>query len=168
MFKSDVSHLGKYSRKKINLSCDKCSVEKTITYKSYTSYGYTNGDYLCRKCKLEKNNMEKYGVVNVFQLESVKQKSKETILDKYGVENVSQSSEIQLKVKNTMLERYNEYHHFKNKETYQKYVNNLMDKYGVENISQLDEIKEKKRKKKHVNKNTVSHLYFLKKDFLKN
>jgi hypothetical protein len=42
--------------------------------KLYTSYGYENGEYYCKKCKTKKNNIEKYGVENVFQLNSIKDK----------------------------------------------------------------------------------------------
>lgn len=49
---------------------------------------------------------ERYNVDNVFQLESVKEKSKETNLERYGVEFVSQSDEIKNKIKITRNDRY--------------------------------------------------------------
>ena len=39
--------------------------------------------------QLKKNNFEKYGVENVFQLEEVKEKSKQTLIEKYGTDNIS-------------------------------------------------------------------------------
>ena len=82
-----------------------------------------DGKNACKHCtsiRVKETNLNKYGVECVFQLDSVKEKSKKTIMDKYGVENVSQSNEIQDKIKR----------------------NNLI-KYGVTNTSQLDSIKEK-------------------------
>jgi hypothetical protein len=49
---------------------------------------------------------KKYGVINGFQLESVKEKSKETVLKNFGVDNSMKSPIIQEKVKNTLLEKY--------------------------------------------------------------
>lgn len=59
-----------------------------------------------RMIVLKQNNQIKYGVDNVFQLNEIKEKSKETFRVKYGVENPSQSFEIQLKKENTCLENY--------------------------------------------------------------
>ena len=80
MINSNIDVLGKWSKEIIDLVCDSCGVEKSIQYKLYTSYGYSNGDYFCRKCKMKKNNLEKWGVENPFQLESVKEKSRKTNL----------------------------------------------------------------------------------------
>ncbi len=144
MIISDIKGLGKYSKKIIKVECDSCSIIKELKFKLYTSYGYTDGDYLCRKCKLVKNNLLKYGVENVFQLESTKEKIKKTNLEKYGVENISQSEEIKEKRKNTSLEKHGETHHFKSSLIKEKTKKTNIDKYGVENISMLDDIKEKK------------------------
>jgi rubredoxin len=86
MLKSNISGIGKWSKTPIDLVCDSCGAEKSIQYKLYTSYGYSNGDYFCRKCKMKKNNLEKWGVENPFQLESVKEKSRKTNLENFGVE----------------------------------------------------------------------------------
>jgi len=59
-----------------------------------------------RMIKLKQNNQEKYGVDNVFQLQEIKEKSKETLNKKYGVENPSQAEEIKLKKENTCFENY--------------------------------------------------------------
>ena len=66
MIISDIEGLGRWSNKEITVKCDECEVEKNLKFKLYTSYGYTDGGYLCRKCKLKKNNIEKFGVENVF------------------------------------------------------------------------------------------------------
>jgi len=74
--------------------CDCCKNERSIKYKLYTSYGYQEGEYLCRSCKLKRNNIQKWGVENVFQLERVKEKIKKTNFQKWGVENVSKSEDV--------------------------------------------------------------------------
>jgi len=59
-----------------------------------------------RMKQLKKNNQKKYGVDNVFQLESVKEKSKDSIMNKFGVENPSQSDEIKIKKEETCLKHF--------------------------------------------------------------
>lgn len=46
-----------------------------IVYKTFNKSGYNEDYYLCKKCKCKKNN-EKYGVENVFQIDSIKRKNK--------------------------------------------------------------------------------------------
>jgi hypothetical protein len=159
MIKSNIENIGKWSNKEIVVVCDECSIEKEIKFKLYTSYGYKDGDYLCRKCKTKRNNLEKYGVENVFQLKDVKEKSKKTNLEKYGVENISQSEENKNKVKETNKNRYGHEHHMKNKSIKEKSKKTNLEKYGVENISQLDVVKDAKRKT--YNENYNKDHYFL-------
>ena len=49
---------------------------------------------------------EKYGVENISQLQSTKDKKVQKSLEKYGVENVAQSKEVKDKMKETCLEKY--------------------------------------------------------------
>ena len=121
MVLSDITNLGRYSKSLIVVKCDKCLCEKEIKYKLYTEYGYSNGEYFCRKCKLVINNQLKYGVDNVFQLNDIKEKIKKTNLDKYGYEYITQSKEIQNKIRNSNLVKYGEVHHFKNKDILDKF-----------------------------------------------
>jgi hypothetical protein len=146
MLKSDISGLGKWSNNIIDLVCDECGIEKSIKYKLYTSYGYENGEYYCRKCKLKKNNLEKWGVENVFQLDSVKEKSKKTNLEKLGVEFISQSKEIQEKIKKNNLEKFGKEHHLQKKEILEKQKKTNLEKWGVDNVSKSEEIKDRKSK----------------------
>lgn len=166
MFVSDVSGFGKYSQKKIEVSCDNCGIHKEVIYKNYTKNGYRDGEFFCRKCKTEKNNMEKYGVKNVFQLESVKKKAKETNLKKYGVEYISQSKEIQDKIKETYLDKYGETHPMKNEKFQEKHKEIMLDKYGVDNISKLEHIKQ--QKKDTCMKNHGEEYIFHTEDFMDN
>ena len=146
MVLSDITNLGRYSKSLIVVKCDKCLCEKEIKYKLYTEYGYSNGEYFCRKCKLVINNQLKYGVDNVFQLNDIKEKIKKTNLDKYGYEYITQSKEIQNKIKETNIEKYGVEHHMKNVEIFNKVKNTNLDKYGVDNVSKTDFVKDKKVK----------------------
>lgn len=58
-----------------------------------------------RMIQLKKNNQEKYGVDNVFQLEHVKEKSKITLINRYGVENPSQLDAVKIKKGETCFAR---------------------------------------------------------------
>ncbi|MCK9445838.1 hypothetical protein M0Q50_02980 [bacterium] len=135
----NISELTNGSHSLISVKCDICGKEKNIKYNTYV-YKEKYGDYICRSCNVKKNNIEKYGVENVFQLEDIKNKSKETVLLKYGVDNISQSKEIKQKKEDTCLERYGKKHHLQNKEIKEKQQKTCIEKYGVNNISKLKEI----------------------------
>ncbi|MCK9477617.1 MAG: hypothetical protein M0R46_17005 [Candidatus Muirbacterium halophilum] len=144
IIKVNVEDLNKGSQSIIKVKCDKCGVEKDMKYKLYLSYGYNDCEYYCRKCKTEINNIQKYGVKNVFQLEKTKEKIKETCLEKYGVDNVSKSKEIKEKKENTCKEKYGVKHHLQKNEILEKQKNTNLKKYGVDNVSKIDTVKEKK------------------------
>jgi hypothetical protein len=121
-----IDHLPKTSRYRIDAKCDYCDNIKHISYGDY--YKITNGGdkYACSDCnrlKYKDNCIKKYGVDNTFQLESVKEKIKETNLSKYGLEYHTKSEEFKSKVKEIIL-----------------------NKYGVENVSQLEDVKNKVKK----------------------
>ena len=128
----NVKDLTKGSHIKIDVRCDECGLEKQIKNSVYHKAGYKDGYWLCKKCKMIKNNQEKYGVDNVFQLDEVKEKIKETVKKKYGVDYISQSEEIQKKIKRNY------------KKEQRNRMKTVQERYGVDNISQLDEVKEKK------------------------
>ena len=82
---------------------------------------------------------EKYGVDNVYQLESIKEKIQNTNLQLFGVKNVFQSEEIKTKIKQTKLER----HGNENFSNIEKTQNTCLERYGVKNVFQSEEIKAK-------------------------
>lgn len=75
-----------------------------------------------RNTKIKSTNLSKYGVENISQLNTIKQKKKDTCVKHYGVEYPLQSAEI----KNT-------------------YKHTCFEKYGVANVSQNNTIKQKKK-----------------------
>ena len=139
----EIEHLNTGSNSIIKVCCDVCGCEKELKYKNYTTYGYIDGEYLCRKCKMRKNNQEKYGVDCVFQLDEIKEKSKKTVKEKYGVEYISQSNVIQDTIKKNNLIKYGTEHHLQNENILNKLKSANLEKYGVENILQLEKNKEK-------------------------
>lgn len=139
----DINKLNKGSHTFIKVKCDNCEKEKELKYNQYIK-NYNNGDYLCVSCKRKKNNVEKYGVENVFQIKEVKEKIIITNKEKYGVENISQLLEIQDKKRNTCKSKYGFEHHLQNKEILEKQKKTCLEKYGVDNISKLSNINNKK------------------------
>ena len=88
---------------------------------------------------VQKTVKNKYGTDNVFQLESIKEKSKETKLDRYGDENYCNREQ----VKKTKIEKYGE-DYFKN---FFKRVKESMEKnYGVSHPLHVQKFIEKKMK----------------------
>ena len=95
---------------------------------------------------IRKNTLEKYGVITSLQLDSVKQKSKETCLKKYGVDNCMKNPEIKEKIIKNNLSKYgasnpiqkNIYHidQWASKENLEKYLKSLNKKPTVYNISE--------------------------------
>lgn len=122
---------------------------------------------LCIVCASKKAVKEKYGVDNVFQLEKVKEKIKQTnikrygvenpfsfngerykkfVKEKYGVDNVFQNEEIKEKIKKTNLKKYGTESISKSKKIKEITKQHNLEKYNVEYPIQLEEIKEKIRK----------------------
>lgn len=135
-------------------TCAICNTKLKFIKKN-SAFTYNKG--CCIKHAIEASNMIKYGVKNVFQLETTKQKAKKTCIKncgheyhnqsnigkenrrktnllKYGVENVFQSSEIKDKIKSTMSKKYGVEHPMQSEEIKQKIVDNCIDKYGVTNV----------------------------------
>lgn len=91
----------------------------------------------CSAKLTKERNQEKYGVDNVFQLESVKEKSKKTIQDKYGVDNVSKLESVKKKKSKTTLKNFGVENPFDSEEIRLKAKKTIQDKYGVDNVFRL-------------------------------
>lgn len=138
----EVSQLLKSSRTRIDVRCDLCGVEKKLEYRDYTRYDWVNGEYFCKKCKIEK----KHGVKNVFQLDEVKEKIKATLLERYEVDNISKLELTKEKKKKTSQKNFSVDYPQQSEIVKRKSLDTLKSKWNVGNISSLDEIKLKKRK----------------------
>lgn len=138
-----IEDLSNGSHALIDVKCDICGCIKKIKYNQLVKYNYLD-HYLCRKCKNEKNLLEKYGVTNVFQIEKIKEKIKKTNIEKYGVDNPSKNVDIKNKKKLTCETHYGTTCPLSSEIIKNKSKNTLLIKYGVDNISKIDEIKRKK------------------------
>ena len=111
--------------------------------------------------KLPKIIYQKYGVINVGQLETQKEKSRETKVkrynnpfynnlekikkttkEKYGVENPFQSEEIKAKIRKTCKKHYGVEYPLQAEKIKNKIKQTNLKRYGVENYSQTEEYKE--------------------------
>jgi len=102
---------------------------------------------------------EKFGVDNIFQLEFIKEKSKNTKKNRYGDENFNNPQEnkrvkiekygencfkeFSEKAKQTRIKKFGVDHHLKLPEFLNKQKKTNLKRHGVENISQLQETKDK-------------------------
>jgi len=164
-----INHLPLYSKVLIECECDNCNNIITIKYCNYI-HSNKNGYYCkdCKSIKIKKTNQLKYGVDNVFQLDSTKRKIKETCLEKYGVEHhlqnknsidklkqtnqlkygvdfVQKNEKIKLKKENTSINKYGNKTSFLNINVKNKSDKTILTKYGVDNISKSEIIKKKSK-----------------------
>ena len=140
----NIEQLPKNSRYMISVKCTQCGDIKDVRYCDYNRYTKNKINYTCKKCSLKINNLKKYGVDNVFQLDGIKEKIKKTLKEKYGVENISQSQYIKDKKIETNLKKYKSNYPLSNEKIREKIKKTLKEKYGVENISQSQCAKNKK------------------------
>ena len=92
---------------------------------------------------LKKNNLNKYGVENVFQTNFVKEKLKETNLKKYGVDNPNKSKIIREKIENTCIEKYGKKSYMETEDFKTKSKETNLEKYGFDFAMKNDFIKNK-------------------------
>ena len=120
-----IEHLPMHTKERVLVRCDMCDKnEMWVAYNNYNSVVNRSGSYVCQNCSTIKQNRtvkQKYNVFNISQIESVKEKKKETCLKHFNVENPMQSNDIK-----------------------ENYKNIIYNKYGVDNISQCVDIKNKK------------------------
>lgn len=127
--------------------CDNCLGEKKNEFRFY--YEYTNGitsEYYCGKCniiKRKKTCLDKYGVENPMQSESVRNKLKDTLIETYGVDHYSKTEDYKHKIKQTCLDKYGVNNLFKSDFHKEKIKSTNLQKYGVEYPQQNSEIKQK-------------------------
>jgi hypothetical protein len=101
----EISYIRKYGQPKCqNPKCD--NIVKFTRGKPNKFCYYTCQPSYWNQNKVNSTVKEKYNVDNVFQLDSVKEKSKITSNIKYGVDYPSQSLYVQNIMKQTNIERY--------------------------------------------------------------
>ena len=99
-----------------------------------------------------------YGVDNPSQLESVKQKKKETTKKNYGVDHPLKNEDIKTRRKETYIEIYGVDNPSQLESVKQKKKETTKKNYGVDNPSQSDIVKEK-NKKTNLEKRGVENVF---------
>jgi hypothetical protein len=145
MILSDVSNIKKRSTELIDVQCDSCSEVFKIKYVNYHRNGNKDGFYTCKTCKTKNTNLEKWGVENPSQLDSIKEKKRDTFTKNWGVDHPSKSDIIKEKKRETFQDRFGVDNPFQSDNIREKIkITNIIN-LGVENPSQSKYIKEKKR-----------------------
>lgn len=151
--------------------CDFCGKERLISYKEYnkqTNFG--SSEFSCsKKCSLiktERTILSKYGKEKLFQVDEIKQKSKDTKLekygdsnynnrilssktcsDKYGVNHISKLNSVKEKKEETNIKKFGFKYPSQNPIILEKMVQSNKRKFGVDNFSKTDNFKEILRNK---------------------
>lgn len=159
LFVVKVEDLPHGSNKKIKVYCDYCLLEGVKTPLEVYYYKYLESRKIvqkdcCKSCsrkKVKDSNLKVYGVENIFQLEEIKEKSKNTQIEKYG-ELYSKTDTRKEQIKATNLEKYGVENPMMSKEIRRKAEKTNIIKYGVKNVFQSDYAKNKA-------KETISRRY---------
>jgi len=131
------------TKKALNTKCKKCRTKICENCETeHKRRGITCSD-TCETSLKRKRSMKKYGVESPAQLQSVREKTKNTCIEKYGVENPFQSLDIKEKIKNTCIEKYGVENPQMSSEIRQKTENTCIEKYGVKTPFQSDDCREK-------------------------
>jgi very-short-patch-repair endonuclease len=153
--------LSKKSSKPILLGCDYCNENYESSNKRREVAHKIIANDCCNKCKYKKMaeiNKIRYGVDNVFQLKSVKEKIVATNTEKYGVASPQQSDKIRQKTKRTCIERYGVENVILCPEIKAKQENTNTARYGGTSPTSSEEIKSKVRS---TNLEKFGHEYYL-------
>lgn len=151
---------------KASFTCRECS--QKVVVKSFYNWKRRSGVFICGKCKaikkkiekygsienayaerqktMEENNLKKYGVKNVFQLDDVKEKSKKTSLEKYGTESPQSSDIVKQHQKETWQKTLGADSPFVSKECRKKAEQTNVEKYGAKTILSVQSFQEKIQK----------------------
>lgn len=145
------------SKKCSELARQKSYVQTCIREYGVPHYASNKERYEERCDKLE----EKYGVRNVFQLESTKKQIKQTCKEQYGDENYvnvkktkqtkqerygNENFNNRPKAKQTFIDHYGVEHNMKSSKGLKAYEDSIEKKYGkgIRNVSQAESVKRKK------------------------
>jgi len=160
---SNVKFYGKINHPYSDCCCQKCADEyRQIKIKetSLLKYGVDHPAKSAQSIQkhqeyYRKNNIkeklhnaikEKYGVDNVFQLDSVKEKIIQKSINKYGTKYPNQSEKVKNKIKKSNQKKYGYDYGFQSPIIKDKIKEKNLSKYGVDNPAKSEIIKEKTKK----------------------
>ena len=98
---------------------------------------------ICRNCLTKESNLKKYGVENVSQLTSIKNKKAQTCLSHFGVSCSFQSNEVKEKIKKTNIERFGSENPAKSEEIKKKNEKKNIKRYGSKCSLNNDDVRKK-------------------------
>jgi hypothetical protein len=136
------TYYDKHYKKQDEGVCCECGSQQTSFHSLKKGYVKTCSKACSNKYR-NKILFQTYGVVNNFQLQHIKEKSKETIKQKYGVDNISKCETIKQKKIDTCLSNYGVQYPSQSKEVIEKQIRNNMEKYGVANVMHVENIAQK-------------------------
>ena len=105
------------------------------------------------QANLKKSLNEKYGVDNVSQLNSTREKVKQSVKKRFGVENVAQAESIKKQIRETNIKRYGYANVAQREDIKKKIRKTLQERYGVAYPSKNPEIAAK------ISKTALSNSY---------
>lgn len=120
--------IARYSRVKIYLKCP------SGKHSSHAHHLSSHAKYVCPLCYKENT---------IYFPKETREKINKTNLERYGVENPFASPEIQAKIKDVNLEKYGVEHPMQNEDVRKTLEKTLMKKYGVKYALKNKEIREK-------------------------
>lgn len=138
----DVRHLNKWAKVKVLCKCEICGKEILLRYEKYRLNYERFNYYSCKGCSNKKrvlNAQQQWGVDNYSQTKECQEKVEKTNLEKYGVKCIFLDSKIKEKINNTNLEKYGTTEPLQNKEIRDKGKRTYLEKYGVDHYSKTEE-----------------------------
>ena len=131
--------LERYGNK--NFGHGKLAEEKTeqTCLERYGKKHYNNPE------KIKRTVLQKYNVINISQLKTIKEKKVETCKKHYGVDYPSQSSKLQEKTKQTNLEVYGYEYPTQSNKIQQKIISTCNKRYGCDRPAQSHIVRQKMR-----------------------
>lgn len=123
-------------------ACKNCKYKKRADT-NLAKYGAENVSQVKKFQDKRLKTLEQTGYFDEFDGKRHADRIRQGVRDKYGVDNVFQLDEVKEKAKNTTIEKYGVEHHLQNKKILGKQKKTNLDKYGCENVFQNDGIKSK-------------------------
>lgn len=143
-----VEDLPAGSHQIVEVECDFCHKKFTEEYRIFKKSIDKYGTCACIKCA--HNHAAQYyqthyseNITNAFQLDSVKEKIRETFISRYGTDNIASVPEIREKTRKTCLKKYNVPHAGQAKEIIEKRKETCRKRYGGDAPTASEEVKRK-------------------------
>jgi hypothetical protein len=146
--KINIHDLPIVSHVKIEVICEICSKENKIMYCKYIDNKNRHGYYGCRKCSRQKAMMtciDLYGVDSYNKTYECKEKIERNNINKYGVKTTLLDPSTIKKRKKTMIQKYGSEYTYNSKELVNKIKKTLLDKYGTDHYSKTQYFRQKIR-----------------------